>query len=305
MKTAPKNLAASVRDRLKALAVQRRENFDLLLVRYGIERLLYRISASSQKHQFVLKGAMLFTAWEGFQHRETRDLDLMGFGESSIESLVKVFQSVCAADVQADGLEFVSVKGETIRALEEYGGVRLTVIAKLTAARITIQVDVGFGNCITPAPKEISFPTLLDFPAPKLRAYPVETVIAEKLQALVDLGLRNGRLKDYYDLWHLGHKVNFDGQLLARAIRATFTQRKTRFPESDPVGLTARYHDDVLRQSAWIAFGKKLNKKNQPVALPDVVAFLSEFLLPPLNAAASEEIWKESWTAGGPWKAHR
>lgn len=163
MKTPPKNLAASVRDRLKALAVQRVENFDLVLVRYGIERLLYRLSQSPLKNQFVLKGAMLFTAWEGFQHRETRDLDLMGFGENSLESLVKAFESICATPVPADGLEFVVVKGEPIRALEEYGGVRLTVLAKLTAARITIQVDVGFGNRITPAPKEIKFPTFPPF----------------------------------------------------------------------------------------------------------------------------------------------
>ncbi|MFN0166983.1 MAG: nucleotidyl transferase AbiEii/AbiGii toxin family protein, partial [Bryobacteraceae bacterium] len=211
MKSPPKNIAASVRDRLKALAVQQGENFDLVLVRYGIERLLYRLSLSPLRSQFVLKGATLFRVWDGAIHRETRDLDLAGFGDSSVEALIQSFRTICAVQVPDDGLAFLDVHGEPLQMLEDYGGVRLTVLGKLTAARINIQVDVGFGNRITPAAKEIEFPTLLDFPAPILRAYPAETVVAEKLQALVDLGFRNSRLKDYFDLWHIGRNVRFDG----------------------------------------------------------------------------------------------
>ena len=302
MKETPKDMAASVRDRLKALAVKQGENFDLVLVRYGIERLLYRLSKSPLKAKFILKGAMLFRVWDGRLHRETRDLDLASFGDSSVETAVKSFQAVCAVPVPDDGLVFMDVRGEPLQAQEDYGGVRLTVLAKLTAARITIQVDVGFGNRITPPAKEIEFPTLLDFPAPKLRAYPVETVISEKLQALVDLGLRNSRFKDYFDLWHLGRTVRFEGPVLVAAIRATFDQRQTAFPETDPVGLTAKFVDDVQRQTMWRAFLRKVDPQSRDVALADTVDFLRTFLLPALRAAGAGESFDKAWLPGGPWR---
>ncbi len=296
------NVGASVRDRLKALAVKRQESFDLVLVRYGIERLLYRLSQSPSRRDFVLKGAMLFMAWEGMQHRETRDLDLTGFGEPSPEKLIEAFKTICSVRVPDDGLVFVGVHGEPIRALDEYGGVRLKVLAKLTAARITIQVDVGFGNRITPRAREVEYPTLLDFPAPKLRAYPVETVVAEKLQAMVNLGLRNGRLKDYFDLWHLGRTVDFDGKVLAEAVRATFIQRRTPFPEGAPVGLTARFYDDPIRQTQWRAFLNKVDQEHRPASLNQVVEFLRPFLLPVLAAAEGDRALITLWKARGPWK---
>lgn len=302
MKPPPKNLAASVRDRLKQRARERGESFDLVLVRYGIERLLYRLSRSPLRRRFVLKGAMLFTAWEGFLHRETRDLDLMGFGTGTPAELAEAFGAVCRTAVPEDGLVFGDIGAEPIRAIEEYGGVRLTVRAKLAGARITIQVDVGFGNRITPPPRELVFPALLEFPAPVLRAYPVETVIAEKLQALVGLGLRNGRLKDYYDLWHLGQRSVFAGAVLAAAIRATFRQRRTPFPAGLPAGLTERYHDDALRRTAWTAFCRKLSARSRPVELAEVVAFLRGFLVPVLEAAARDGGWAAHWPAGGPWR---
>lgn len=302
MKKPPVNVAASVRDRLKALAVKRGENFDLILVRYGIERLLYRLSVSPLRKNFVLKGAMLFIAWEGIQHRETRDLDLMGYGESTVEKLIETFRAICSVKVPDDGLVFLDVTGEPIRALDEYGGVRLKVLSKVTAARITIQVDIGFGNSITPGPVDLQYPALLDFPSPKLRAYPVQTVVAEKLQAMVNLGLRNGRLKDYFDLWYLSRTVNFDGEILSEAIRATFIQRKTSFPEGEPVGLTPRFYDDSIRETQWRAFLKKVDQDSRPASLNSVVESLRQFLLPPLSAAAGNGLLNEAWNAGGPWK---
>ena len=301
MKSTPGNMAASVRDRLKVLARTRGENFDLMLVRYGIERLLYRLSRSPWEKNYVLKGAMLFTVWAGALHRETRDLDLMGFGDSSVGSLVENFRAICAVAVPDDGLVFVDVRGETIQALQDYGGARLTVLAKLTTARITIQVDVAFGNRITPRARRIEFPVLLDFPAPRLRAYPVETVVAEKLQAMVDLGLRNGRLKDYFDLWHLGRTVRFDGSLLVQAVRATFIQRKTPIPLNEPAGLTSRFYDDAARETQWRAFLRKVGDGNSDTALSDVVKFLRLFLLPLLKAAGAEAPFPKVWEPGGPW----
>jgi predicted nucleotidyltransferase component of viral defense system len=162
-----KNMPASVRDRLKTLATLRGENFDSVLVRYGIERLLYRLSKSAFRSKFILKGAMLFAVWDGSLHRETRDLDLQGFGDSSVEGLTQQFRAIIATSVPDDGLKFVDVRGEPIRALQDYRGVRLMVRAQITTARISIQVDVGFGSPVTPPPKEVAFPTLLNFPAPR------------------------------------------------------------------------------------------------------------------------------------------
>ena len=302
MKRPPKNMAASVRDRLKILADQRGENFDAVLVRYGIERLLYRLSKSAFQNKFFLKGAMLFVVWEGALHRETRDLDLQGFGDGSVEGLSKQFGAIIATPVPDDGLEFLDVRGEPIQALQDYGGARLMVRARMTAARISIQVDVGFGSQITPSPKEVAFPTLLDFPAPRLRAYPVETVVAEKLQAIVDLGLRNSRLKDYFDLWYLGQTVQFNGALLARAILRTFAGRKTAFPEGDPVGLTTKFFDDEQRRTQWRAFLKRVDLRGRDIPFGDVLAFLREFLLPPLEAARDDGLFPGTWGKGGPWR---
>jgi hypothetical protein len=246
---------------------------------------------------------MLFAVWEGALHRETRDLDLQGFGDGSVEGLTEQFRAIIATPVTDDGLEFVDVRGEPIRALHDYGGARLIVRARLTAARISIQVDVGFGSQITPPPKEVVFPTLLDFPAPRLRAYPVETVVAEKLQAIVDLGLRNSRLKDYFDLWHLGRNFRFDGALLARAIRGTFAARKTAFPEGDPAGLTAKFFDDEQRRTQWRAFLKRVDQRSRDVPFGGLLGFLREFLLPPLKAARAEDVFAHAWNKGGPWQA--
>jgi len=304
MKTPPKNVAASVRNRLKILAEKRGENFDLVLVLYGIERLLYRLSQSELHKKFILKGAMLFTIWGGTLHRETRDLDLQGFGDSSVDGLVEQFRSIIGMQVPDDGIEFIDVQGEAIRALQDYGGARLTIRAKLTTARISIQVDVGFGSRITPPPKEIDFPTLLEFPAPRLRAYPVETVVAEKLQAMVDLGQRNSRLKDYFDLWYLAKNFYFDGSILARAIEGTFSSRKTVIPVSEPVGLSAKFFDDAYRQIQWRAFIKKVDRQSQSMAFGDIAGLLRKFLMPPMKAASSGVLFAEVWEKGGPWKPY-
>lgn len=192
----PRNLPASVRQRLLNLARERGEDFNFLLTAYGMERLMYRLGQSPYRRDFVLKGAMLFRAWSGATYRPTRDLDLLGRGEAAVARLVRIFEEVWQAAVPADGLELEagSIRGEEIREAQEYGGIRIRMTALLGNARISLQVDVGFGDAVTPAAKEITIPALLDTPAPVLYAYPPESVVAEKFQAMVTLGVANTRM---------------------------------------------------------------------------------------------------------------
>ncbi len=231
------NRPASVRQRLLNLSHQRQEDFNLVLSLYAIERLLYRLSQSSYAGQFVLKGAVLFSVWTGKLHRPTRDLDLLGFGDTSDERLSEIFQAICRHDVPPDGMAFDAESISITRILEgqEYGGQRLQLSASLDTARIPLQIDIGFGDAITPGARLTRYPTLLDFPAPELRSYPKETVVAEKLHAIVVHGVVNSRMKDYYDLRLLSRLFDFEGSLLTKAIQATFERRNTPVPVSTPI----------------------------------------------------------------------
>jgi predicted nucleotidyltransferase component of viral defense system len=241
----PTNIGASVRARLLGLARHRGDDFQLLLTRYANERLLYRLGKSHHGSRFVLKGAALFTLWTGKPHRATRDVDLLGFGDPSVPHVRSVLTEVLSLDVGDDGVAFDvgSLEVGPIREEQEYGGVRAIVVARLASARVRLQIDIGFGDAITPAAVEVEFPTLLDFPPPRLRAYPPATVVAEKLEAMVQLGIANSRMKDFYDIVVLSRMFEFDGQLLVQAIRATFERRKT--PPSD--GTSSRAHARVRR----------------------------------------------------------
>jgi len=226
----PANLAASVRQRLLNLSVSRGEDPNLTLTRYALERLLYRLAHSDYNGQFILKGAMLFGLWMESNHRPTRDLDLLGFGEPSNERLTEVFERLCEVEVDPDGLNFdpQSIRVAEIREGQIYMGQRVKLVAFLSTARIPVQVDVGFGDVVTPDAEEIEYPTLLDLPAPTIRAYPPETVIAEKLQAMVALGMQNSRMRDYYDLWIISRQFSFEGAALVAAVQATFNRRRMR-----------------------------------------------------------------------------
>ena len=275
-----------------------------MLNRYGLERWLYRLSRSPHRDRFVLKGAMLFTLWSKEPHRKTRDLDLLGFGAKSIPEWEQVFRQVCLMEVEPDGLEMLadSVRGEIIRVEEEYAGTRIKLIAMLGKARIPLQIDVGFGDAVTPAPQEISFPTMLDFPAPSLRAYRPETVIAEKFHAMVDLGLRNTRMKDFYDVWKLSQQFEFDGETMVEAIRATFSRRQTALPAGVPLALSDKFASDPLKMSQWAAFLRKSALKDQETRLVEVVNLLEGFLLPALEAAQTGERFACRWVSGGSWE---
>jgi hypothetical protein len=295
-------MAASVRARLALIATRKGYDFQQVLASFAIERLLFRLSVSPYANDFVLKGATLFTLWEGFPHRQTRDLDLLGFGENTIEWLVYVFRQICATPVPDDGLVFGKISGELIRGLQEYGGIRLHISVALARAVIPLGVDVGFGDKITPAPEEVEFPTLLDFPKPKLRAYPVETVVAEKFEAMVRLDMANSRMKDFYDLSYLARTTAFDGHRLCAALRATFARRSSVLPRGLPVALTYEFGANPTKLTQWRAFCRKDTRTKTEVPLSEVVRFIGTFLLPPLQALAAEAAFDRSWSPGGPWR---
>jgi predicted nucleotidyltransferase component of viral defense system len=299
------NLPASVGDRLRAIAKKQGEQLQNVLNRYGLERWLYRLSQSPHRERFVLKGAMLFTLWSKEPHRKTRDLDLLGFGAKSLPEWEQVFRQVCLVEVEPDGLEMPadSVRSEIIRVEEEYAGTRIKLMAMLGKARIPLQIDVGFGDAVTPAPQELSFPTMLDFPAPSLRAYRPETVIAEKFHAMVDLGLRNTRMKDFYDVWKLSQQFEFDGGTMVEAIRATFSRRQTPLPSGAPLALSDKFASDSLKISQWAAFLRKSALKDREMKLTEVISLLERFLLPVLNAAQSGDRFAHRWSLGGAWEA--
>ena len=269
-----RNLAASVRARLKKHADTAKQDFNLTLTHYGLERLLYRLSISTHALNFLLKGALLFSLWYDLPHRPTRDADLLGFGPDDIDSAVSTFREICQIPVD-DGIVFdpTSVKGSLIRKEAGYGGVRLDLHAELDGARIVLQVDIGFGDAVTPQAQAISYPVLLnDLPAPQLRAYPKYTVVAEKFHAICLLGMSNTRMKDYFDLWVLLRDDMLDADELNRAIKATFARRNMPMPSFLPDGLSDAFVTDAVKQIQWNAF----LKKNQlaAIALAEVVTLL-------------------------------
>ena len=300
----PRNMPASVHQRLLNLARERHEELQSLLTRYALERLLYRLSRSRYRDQVVLKGALLVIVWTGQPHRATRDLDLSGSGEPVIHRFEAIFRELCATPVADDGLEFVA---ETIRALpirddQEYEGLRVHLTARLGQARLPLQVDIGFGDAIIPAPVDVVLPVLLDGPAPQLRAYPRETVVAEKFQAMVMLGIANSRMKDFYDIWTLAQRFTFDGAILCRACAATFARRRTPLPTDTPLALTPAFSNDAGKQTQWRAFVRRGRLADGEVDFTEVVTLVSNFLMPPMHALAAGQSFTQHWPVGGPWQ---
>jgi hypothetical protein len=301
----PKNIAASVRARLTEFARKHNEELQTVLTRYAIERFLYRLSISPHGDGFVLKGAMLFQLWTAEPHRATRDVDLLGTGESSLERLTEVMSSICAVAAPDDGLAFdpSAVTANRIKEDQEYEGVRVICPVRLGNARLRLQVDVGFGDAITPPPVREDFPTILDFPAPILKAYPRETVVAEKFQTMTALGMQNSRMKDFFDLWILSRDFEFNGGTLVRAIAATFRRRGALPPTVTPLALTEEFGTDPSKITQWEAFVRKGKLALDPAKLEEVIAVLDSFLMPPSQAAATDETFSTTWMPGGPWKS--
>jgi predicted nucleotidyltransferase component of viral defense system len=273
------NIGASLRARLLNLAKERNQPFELLLIRYTLERLLYRLSKSKHRDKFVLKGAVLMRYWLDDPHRPTRDLDLLGFGDSDPELTLKLFHEICA--IKADdavAFDTSALVVDRVRDESGYGGLRLKTYATVDGARVRVVIDIGYGDATEPGLDQIELPVLLDQPAPSLRAYPPETVIAEKFQAMVMLGLANTRLKDFYDIWILARTHEFRDERLARAIAATFARRKTDIPSQRPDGLTAAFADDPTKRQQWDAFIEEVAVN--PGALSGLTEELASFLMP-------------------------
>jgi len=296
--------AQSVHDRLRRLAADRREDFNALLARYGNERFLYRLSRTRHSKRFVLKGAMLFIVWLNRLHRPTRDLDLLGTGEITEATLREIFTDVCQARVKADGLAFdpASIAVREIRENQVYQGLRVKVRGRLGNARIDIQIDVGIGDSITPAPIEVDYPTLLDLPAPRIQTYPTETVVAEKLDAMVQLGLRNSRMRDFFDLWLMSQTFDFDGLILAEAIRRTFVRRQTALA-AEPVCFTDAFAQDAAKHTQWRAFLRRSRLSDAPTEFPQVAEQVRAFLHPVIAALMGNTPFAQRWRPGGPWKS--
>lgn len=297
-----RNLGASVRGRLLNKARAENQDFGLLLTRYALERILFRLSISAQRDHFLLKGALLFDLWFEVPHRPTHDADLLGFGSAEIPHLEEAFRDVCRIEVE-DGIVFQpdSVRAIEIRKEASYAGVRITLIGLLGSARCPLQIDVGFGDAVIPAPDEVCYPVILpEMPEPRLRAYSRYTVVAEKLEALVSLGMLNSRMKDFFDLWVLATRSEFDGEILARAVAATFLRRQTRLPEGMPVGLSDEFLDDVQKQKQWLAFLRK--NTLDAIPLPTVVRELRDFLLPVLAATSVSGGLDLVWQRADGWR---
>ena len=274
-----KNVGASVRARLLQRSRDERTDFQILLTRYALERLLFRLSRSEHRNRFILKGAMLFVTWVEAPSRPTRDLDLLGYGDNTPEAIGDAFRAILAQPVDDDGVAFDvdGLEAAPIREDLEYGGVRIRTQATIAGARIPIQVDVGFGDAITPGPIEIDYPALLDAPAPHLRAYPIETVVAEKFHALAIRGIANSRLKDYYDLWLIAETFELERAPLAAAVRQTFARRETALPQEKPTGLSEAYVEAWGGQ--WRTFLSRERMAAAPEQLATVVADLERFLM--------------------------
>lgn len=301
-KNSPTNVAASVKQRLLNRARTQKEDFNPLLTKYALERVLYRISQSRHKDAFVLKGALLFELWTEQTHRPTRDADFLSKGDSSPERFQAIFEEICSLSVEDDGLRFdpKTAKVERIKEDEDYEGIRVTFLGYLENARLPVQIDIGFGDAITPDPVETSFPTLLEFPAPLLLAYPRETVVAEKFEALVKLGMVNTRMKDFHDLRTLSQLFPFNGASLSEAIRRTFERRTTPLPIGESqTALTPEFYDDAAKQKQWNAFVAKNKLYIEPIGLREVTESIANFVLPILNEQAAASL---QWERGGPWK---
>lgn len=302
MSTPPADaLAQSIKQRLLNFSRKHGEIFNIVLVRFTIERLLYRLTKSPHADQFVLKGATLFAVWSDKPHRPTQDVDLLGFGEASTDRLASIFRQICVVEVEPDGLRLDadSVRAEPIREDAIYDGIRIRMVAYLGTARIALQIDVGFGDAITPAPREMTFGPMLDLPAPRLRTYPPETVVAEKLDAIITLGMANSRMKDYFDLWTLGRTMAFSLTSLRAAAGATMERRGTSVPESLPIGLTDQFAKDESKQRQWSAFLRKVGDPKAGPALQTVVNEIREFLSPVMSPSPDVE---HAWVPGGPWE---
>jgi hypothetical protein len=297
-----KNLPASIQDRLLNQARLSSRPLNELLQYYAIERFLYRLAQSPYTGQFVLKGALLFRVWGLPAFRPTRDIDLLGHTSNEIENLVAIVKNVCRQEVQEDGLFFDpdTVIGERIKEDADYEGVRVRFVGLLGKTCLHLQIDIGFADIVSPAPVMKTYPVILSMPAPELRSYPPETVVAEKLQAMIYLGTFNSRMKDFYDLWILASRFEFKGEVLQETIRLTFEHRDTDISAGEPAAFSAQFARE--KQSQWVAFLKTNAITDVPDRLELILNRLQEFILPIFQSTLTGRKFEKKWKVGGPWE---
>lgn len=298
------DIVRSIYDQLSALAKKQGQNFESILYRYANERFLYRLACSQFRENFVLKGGQVFAAWGAPLGRPTRDIDFRGYLTNDPDRFSQIVQEICSLPVEPDGLFFdlSTIKVEDIHEEDDYHGLRVKFLCLLGRARINMQLDIGFMDNIEPAAQYLAFPVLLDGPQPCLLSYPKEAVVAEKFQAMVQLDMLNSRLKDFYDIWFLSQKFEFNGVTLQQAIVTTFLRRETDLPVAEPVAFTQSFI--TTKQASWQAFCRR--QINQPDTVPldlsQIIATLREFLLPLVEATVREEKWAREWSANNGWQ---
>lgn len=297
MKKDIKNIKTSVRARLQDKAKEAAQPFSEILQYYGMERFLYRFSCTKYADKFILKGALMFTVWQVPQRRTTLDIDFSARYDNQIATIEKVIKDVCKVLVTPDGLVFDSqtVKGQKIKEDADYEGVRVKFRGFLERSRIPMQIDVGFGDIIYPKPKVIDYPVILDFPKPHLKGYPAESVVSEKFEAMVKLGLLNSRMKDFYDIWLMMRQFDFDGLKLAEALKRTFEHRKTSLPEHKPLFAEEIYDEKSDRQTLWKTFLRKGDIKHAPEKLSTTAREIENFLVKPLDAIRKSQEFNKEW----------
>jgi len=297
-----KNVAASIRQRLLNEARTTGRPFNELLQYFAMERFLYRLSKSPHGEKFVLKGALMLATWEVSLTRPTKDIDLLGRVSNDIDSIVGLVKEVCRLEVQPDGLVFdsTSVQGEQIAEEAEYEGVRVRFQGNLGTARVSMQIDVGFGDAVVPGPVTTDYPTILDLPTPRIRGYTRESVIAEKFHTMVRRGLLNSRMRDFFDVWTLSRQFDFDGGVLAAAVRETFARRDLEVA-ARPVALTKEFAEDTAKASQWQGFLRKSRLEGAPSELVAVVEAIAVFLGPVAEALHEGRGFEGRWEAPGPW----
>ena len=301
------NAAASIRARLLNMAKSEGTEFQLFLVRYACERFLYRLGASGARAQCILKGASLLAVWMEEPYRATRDIDILAFGENDEETVKGLMATICNVLCPEDGLLFDidTLDVSKIRDGQRYSGQRARMRALLGTARITVQVDFGFGDTVTPGPEEARLPTLIEgLPAPFLRTYPKVSAIAEKFESMVQLEIRNSRMKDFYDIWALSETFAFDGPELQEAVQRCFERRGTSWTAEIPDALTPAFYSDMGLQSHWTAYGRQGGLLNPPpVAFEDIGVRMQSFMGPVRYRILSGEPFAMHWPAGGPWQS--
>jgi predicted nucleotidyltransferase component of viral defense system len=298
----PKNIAASVRQRLLNKARHDKRPFNEMLQYFAIERFLFRLSRSSHAEKFILKGALMLRAWQAPLFRPTMDIDMLGRNtRNEIEKIIEQVREICQVSVDPeDGLKFETDKivGERITEDANYEGVRIRFVALLETARIPMQIDIGFGDVIVPGPQEAILPTILDFPPPQLLGYSLESAIAEKFEAMVKLGELNSRMKDFYDIWLLSRQFDFMGDRLKAAISETLKNRGTKLPAE-----IAAFSDSFfsMKSGQWQAFRRRLGQENIPGDFAEIIRQVEIFLEPIVESIRSGKPTPSSWTASGPW----